>query len=99
MLLSALGVVEATIDGQPVSGDLLTPGWTSYEWRLRYSDSDVTALLEENRDAVSRLDLLSAMGGTARDWAGQGAVGRRTTARNWRGSSRFRSLSLTDISS
>lgn len=47
MLLSALGVVEASIDGQPASDDLLTPGWTSFEWRLRYSDIDVTALLSE----------------------------------------------------
>lgn len=47
MLVSALGVVEASIDGNPVSDDLLTPGWTSYEWRLRYSDTDVTALLSE----------------------------------------------------
>jgi alpha-L-rhamnosidase len=42
---TALGVVEARINGEPVSGDLLTPGWTSYEWRRRYAETDVTALL------------------------------------------------------
>lgn len=47
MLLSALGVVEASIDGEQVSDDLFTPGWTSFEWRIRYSDSDVTELLKE----------------------------------------------------
>ncbi|MCM6763134.1 glycoside hydrolase family 78 protein [Rathayibacter sp. ZW T2_19] len=43
--LSALGIVEAWIDGTPVSDELFTPGWTSYEWRLRYSEHDVTALV------------------------------------------------------
>jgi alpha-L-rhamnosidase len=34
--VSSLGVFEATIDGTPVGDDVLSPGWTSYEWRLRY---------------------------------------------------------------
>jgi alpha-L-rhamnosidase len=46
LTLSALGVVQATVNGRPVSGDLLTPGWTSYEWRVRYTEIDVTALVE-----------------------------------------------------
>jgi alpha-L-rhamnosidase len=45
LFLSALGVCEASIDGQPVSADVLTPGWTSYEWRLRYALHDVGHLL------------------------------------------------------
>ncbi|MCU1404603.1 MAG: alpha-L-rhamnosidase [Glaciihabitans sp.] len=45
LLLSALGVCEAWINGVPVSPDVLTPGWTSYEWRLRYSTYTVTELL------------------------------------------------------
>jgi alpha-L-rhamnosidase len=45
--LSALGVCEAWINGSPTSDALLTPGWTSYEWRLHYVDHDVTSLLEE----------------------------------------------------
>jgi alpha-L-rhamnosidase len=47
LMLSALGVCEAWINGVPVSDDLLTPGWTSYEWRLHYVEHDVTHLLEE----------------------------------------------------
>lgn len=43
--LSALGIVEATINGTPASDELFTPGWTSYEWRLRYSEHDVTSLV------------------------------------------------------
>lgn len=45
LTVSALGVCDATINGQPVSEDLLTPGWTSYEWRLRYATYEVSALL------------------------------------------------------
>lgn len=40
---SAHGIVEAWVGGAPVSDELLTPGWTSYEWRLRYREWDVTA--------------------------------------------------------
>ncbi|WP_236048108.1 family 78 glycoside hydrolase catalytic domain [Paractinoplanes ovalisporus] len=43
--VSALGVVEPHLDGEPVSEDVLTPGWSSYEWRLRYVSHDVTARL------------------------------------------------------
>ncbi|WP_024820931.1 family 78 glycoside hydrolase catalytic domain [Arthrobacter sp. 31Y] len=42
LFLSALGVVEAWVNGQRASEDLLTPGWSSYEWRVRYSELDVT---------------------------------------------------------
>ncbi|NQX29213.1 family 78 glycoside hydrolase catalytic domain [Microbacteriaceae bacterium VKM Ac-2854] len=45
LTLSAHGVIEAWLDGSPVSADLLTPGWTSYEWRLHYAAYDVTSLL------------------------------------------------------
>ncbi|HET7689811.1 MAG TPA: family 78 glycoside hydrolase catalytic domain [Nocardioidaceae bacterium] len=44
---SALGVFEATVNGRPVSEDVLSPGWSSYEWRLRYRTYDVTDLLDE----------------------------------------------------
>ncbi|HEV7812132.1 MAG TPA: family 78 glycoside hydrolase catalytic domain [Leifsonia sp.] len=46
LTLSALGVVEAWLNGRPVSEDLLTPGWSSYEWRLRYATYDVTDLID-----------------------------------------------------
>ncbi|GAA1448015.1 alpha-L-rhamnosidase [Leifsonia poae] len=47
LTLSAQGVVEAWLNGRPVSDDLLTPGWSSYEWRLRYATYDVTGLIED----------------------------------------------------
>jgi len=46
--LTALGIVEAWLNGRPISRDLLTPGWSSYEWRLRYATYDVTGLVETN---------------------------------------------------
>lgn len=48
LALSALGICEAWINGIPVSDSLLTPGWTSYEWRLHYVEHDVTALIQPN---------------------------------------------------
>ncbi|MGO4236190.1 family 78 glycoside hydrolase catalytic domain [Pseudarthrobacter sp. YAF2] len=42
---TALGVYEAFINGSPVGPDVLSPGWSSYEWRLRYRSYDVTCLL------------------------------------------------------
>ena len=30
---------------EPVSDDVLSPGWSSYEWRLRYRSYDVTSLI------------------------------------------------------
>ncbi|WP_433789864.1 family 78 glycoside hydrolase catalytic domain [Actinoplanes sp. CA-252034] len=43
--ISSLGVHEARIDGRPVGDDVLSPGWSSYEHRLRYLTHDVTTLL------------------------------------------------------
>ena len=45
-LVSAQGVFEAHLGGRPVSDDVLSPGWSSYEWRLRYRDYDVTATVQ-----------------------------------------------------
>ena len=43
---TAHGIFEAYLNGQPVSDDVLSPGWSSYEWRLRYRSYDVTSLLQ-----------------------------------------------------
>ncbi len=44
--ISSLGVFEAFINGRPVSGDVLSPGWTSYQWRLRHRSYEVASLLD-----------------------------------------------------
>ncbi|HWS38000.1 MAG TPA: alpha-L-rhamnosidase N-terminal domain-containing protein, partial [Actinoplanes sp.] len=43
--ISSLGVHEARINGIPVGEDVLSPGWSSYEHRLRYVTHDVTESL------------------------------------------------------
>ena len=43
--ISSLGIFEASINGTAVSTDVLSPGWSSYEWRLRYRSYDVLELL------------------------------------------------------
>src|SRR5581483_6512020 len=40
-----LGIVEAYLGGRPVTDEVLSPGWSSYEWRLRCRSYDVTDLL------------------------------------------------------
>ncbi len=42
---TALGIYEAFINGTAVGPDVLSPGWSSYEWRLRYRTYDVTSLV------------------------------------------------------
>jgi alpha-L-rhamnosidase len=44
--MSALGVFGAYLNGRPVSDDVLSPGWTSYQWRLRYRSYDVYPLMQ-----------------------------------------------------
>jgi alpha-L-rhamnosidase len=47
---TAHGVFGASLNGAPVSDDVLSPGWTSYEWRLRYRSYDVTDLVRSAPD-------------------------------------------------
>ena len=46
LAVSSLGVFEAYVNGHPAGPDVLSPGWSSYEWRLRYQTYDVTDLLQ-----------------------------------------------------
>ena len=52
---SALGVVEAWVNGIPSSDELLAPGWTSYEWRVRLIVHDVTAAVGDRTVVALRL--------------------------------------------
>jgi alpha-L-rhamnosidase len=47
---TAHGVFTAWINGSPVADDVLSPGWTSYQWRLRYREYDVTDLVRASAD-------------------------------------------------
>ena len=42
---TAHGVFEGFLNGRRIDDTVLSPGWTSYEWRLRFVERDVTALL------------------------------------------------------
>jgi alpha-L-rhamnosidase len=55
LYVTALGVLEATVNGQPVSDDVLSPGWSSYDKRLAYDTYDVTALLNEGDNELAAL--------------------------------------------
>ena len=45
LAVTAEGLVEPAIDGVGVGRDVLSPGWTSYPWRLRVATHDVTAMI------------------------------------------------------
>ena len=49
---TALGVYEASIDGVPVSDDLLTPGWTDYSKRVMVQAYDITKLIRPGQHAI-----------------------------------------------
>ena len=50
---SALGVYSLSINGRPVSGDLLSPGWTSYSTRIQYQTWDVSDLLVKGDNVIT----------------------------------------------
>ena len=52
LYLSALGLVEAEINGNRVGQDVLTPGWTVYDSRVQCWTFDVTSLLEAGKNAL-----------------------------------------------
>ncbi|NQX12697.1 family 78 glycoside hydrolase catalytic domain [Microbacteriaceae bacterium VKM Ac-2855] len=77
--VTARGAVEAWLNGVPVSQDLLTPGWSSFEWRLRYASYDITALLEQT--SVLALALGKGWYGSRLGWApGESWYGGRLAA-------------------
>jgi len=50
--ITALGVYEAEINGQPVGDHVLAPGWTDYGKRVAYQSYDVTSLIKAGANAV-----------------------------------------------
>ena len=50
--VTAHGLYALELNGRPVSDDLFTPGWTSYEHRLQYQTYDVTAQLQPGANAL-----------------------------------------------
>ncbi|WP_425553309.1 family 78 glycoside hydrolase catalytic domain [Gryllotalpicola koreensis] len=71
LLVTARGLVEAWLNGRRVCDDVLTPGWSSYEWRLRYASYDVTTLIQER--TVVGLSLGKGWFGGRLGWSGKGS--------------------------
>lgn len=44
--VTSLGLYQLFLNGEKVSTDLFTPGWTSYNKRLQYQTYDVTSLIQ-----------------------------------------------------
>ena len=44
--ISSLGLYDVRLNGEKITADLFTPGWTSYNKRIQYQTYDVTALLK-----------------------------------------------------
>lgn len=58
LLITALGVYEARLNGRRIGQFILAPGWTAYYKRLQYQEYDVTGLLAED----NTLDVLVGKG-------------------------------------
>ncbi|MEW9870739.1 glycoside hydrolase family 78 protein [Arthrobacter sp. HS15c] len=53
--VTALGVVEAYLNGHRVGDEVLAPGWTTYRHRLNYSTYDVTDLLRDGANTLGAM--------------------------------------------
>ena len=55
LYISALGVYEAYLNGAAIGDQILSPGWTVYDQRLRYQTFDITAMLKPGRNAIGAI--------------------------------------------
>jgi alpha-L-rhamnosidase len=55
LYVTALGLYECSINGQAVSDDVFTPGWTDYGKRVQYKVYDVTHVLHEGENAIGAI--------------------------------------------
>ena len=55
LYVTALGVYEMEINGERVGDQVLAPGWTSYNHRLRYQTFDVTSRLRGGANAIGAI--------------------------------------------
>ena len=52
LYITALGLYEASVNGQRVGNAELAPGWTDYSKRVRYQTYDVANLLRQGENAI-----------------------------------------------
>ncbi len=55
LYITCLGLYEAQINGAKVGDQVLAPGWTVYDRRLRYQSFDVTGMLHAGRNAIGAI--------------------------------------------
>lgn len=53
LYVTALGVHRVRINGEPVSGDLLEPGWTDHRHRTLFAAYDIHPLLQQGRNCIA----------------------------------------------
>jgi alpha-L-rhamnosidase len=52
LIVTSRGLYRFYLNGKPVTDDLFTPGWTSYNKRLQYQVYDITAQLLKGKNAA-----------------------------------------------
>ncbi len=52
LYITSLGLYEAQLNGVRIGDQVLAPGWTAYDRRLRYQTFDVTGMLREGGNAI-----------------------------------------------
>lgn len=55
LYVTALGLYECTINGQPAGDSVLMPGWTDFRKRVRYQVYDVTDLLHRGDNVIGAI--------------------------------------------
>lgn len=55
LIATARGLYRFYLNGRPVTDQLFTPGWTSYNKRLQYQVYDVTGLLRQGENAAGAI--------------------------------------------
>jgi alpha-L-rhamnosidase len=55
LYVTALGVFECSINGQPVGEDIFAPGWTDYRQRIQYVTYDVTSFLQRGDNTIGAI--------------------------------------------
>ncbi|MBZ0282059.1 MAG: glycoside hydrolase family 78 protein [Anaerolineae bacterium] len=55
LYVTALGLFECSINGQPVGEDVFAPGWTDYNKRVQYLTYDVAHLIHRGENAIGAI--------------------------------------------
>ncbi len=55
LYITALGVYECSLNGQTISDDVLNPGWTDYNKRVRYCVYDVSKQLKKGDNVLGAI--------------------------------------------